>query len=223
MKGLTSALSIFLLLLILIAFPAASLCAEMPIRVVESEGSAIVTDNDRARARSEAVRDALQKAVVEVASAWLLPGHDPQQSDLLREQIYKKAEGFIQDYRVISESVSQDLFTVVIKASVLADNVENDLRGLGLGVPKESQVRMSTISLVIRGIGDYASYSRCRSILREGKTGIREIILREASWGLARFDVMAEASVPVLSGWLHEKMGADIRYQDEKTLEVDLR
>jgi hypothetical protein len=223
MKGLRAAVAIFFLSAILIGSSVASTCAEMPVQVVESEGSSIIVGNDRARARNEAVRDALQKAVAQVAGLWLAPQNDTRKSDLLKEQIYGKAEGFIQDYRIISEVVSQDFYTVAIRASVLADAVRGDLRGLGLIGPAEVKRPLNRISLVIRGIRDYNGYSRCQGILREGKTGIREVILREASWGLARFDVTAETTVPILSEWLKEKMAVDIRHQDERTLEVDLR
>jgi hypothetical protein len=209
--------------LILVGFPVVSDCAEMPIQVVESEGSSVIVGGDRARARNEAVRDALQKAVAQVVSLWLMPQADERATVLLRERIYGKSEGFIQDYRVVSETVLQDLYTVAIRVSVLSGLVKGDLRELGLVGSAEAKRPVRRISLVIRGIRDYSGYSRCHGILTGEGTVIREVSLREASWGAARFEIAAEAAVPVLSEWLQTKMVADIRHQDERTVEVDLR
>jgi hypothetical protein len=225
MRGFAAVVFILSLPLILMGSPAISPCAETePVQVVESEGNSVIAGYDHARARNEAVRDALQKAVAQVADRWLAPRDVERKSEeLLKAQIYGKSEGFIQDYRVVSEVALPDLYTVAIRASVLAEAVRGDLQRLGLIGSAERKGPANSITLTIRGIRDYNGYTRCLGILKEGIPGIREVILREASWGLARFDIAAEAAVPVLSERLRERMAVDIQHQDEHVLEVSLQ
>jgi hypothetical protein len=182
------------------------------------EGSASVIGGDLARARSEAVREALQKAVEQVAGRWLTPQDAAGKSHVLNEQITDRAEGFIQEYRIVSETTVLDIHTVAVRASVLADSLRKDLLGLGLIRPTQLKLPTTRISLTIRGIRTYDDYVKCRVMLKDQIPGIREIIPREASWSLARFDIAAEGTVPTLAERLREKLMVEIQYQDDRVL-----
>jgi hypothetical protein len=224
MKGFPQRAIFFCFFAIMICFPAVSPGEGMaPAQVVETGGSAPVTGGDLARARSEAVRDALQKAVEQVAGRWLSPQDVAAKSPVLKEQIIDRAEGFIQEYRIVSEATVLDVHTVAVRASVLADNLRNDLHLLGLIRPTQLKLPVTRISLTIRGIRTYGEYVRCRGILKDRIPGIREIIPREASWSLAGFDVVVEGTVAALAERLQEKLAVEIRYQDDRVLEVYLR
>jgi len=60
-------------------------------------------------------------------------------------------------------------------------------------------------------------------VLKERIPGIREAAPREASWGLARFDIMTEGTVATVAERLREKLAADIQHQDDRFLELKLR
>ncbi len=216
--------AIFFLFAILIAFPSLAPAGEIaPVQAVEMEGNARISGGDLARARSEAVRDALQKAVEQVAGRWLTPQEAARKSPVIKEQITDRSEGFIQEYRIVSEITSFDLYTVAVRATVLADSVRDDLRKLGLIRDAQLKPPVSRISLLIQGIRTYGDYIRCRMVLKEKIPEIREIIPREASWGLARFDVAVEGTVQAVAERLREKLTADIQMQDDRRLEVQLK
>lgn len=224
MKGLTLPAAISCLFALVICFPAASRGEESAsIQVVEAEGSASVTSGDLARARSEAVREALQKAVEQVAARWLSPQDVTGKSQVIRERITGRAEGFIQEYRIVSETTALEVHTVAVRASVLADTLRKDLLELGLIRPTQLKIPVTRISLTLRGIRTYGDYVKCRAILQDRIPGIREIVLREASWSVARFDLGAEGTVPTLAERLREKLAVEIQYQDDRVLEVHLR
>jgi hypothetical protein len=208
----------------MIVLPSAGACAEMTAtQVVEAEGSAQVIGLDLARARNEAVQDALLKAVVQVANRFLTPQDAERKSRLLKEQIYSQAEGYIQDYRLLFETSVMDVYTVAIRVTVFADGIRNGLQGLGLIRPNQYDVVSAGISLTISGIRSYGDYARCHGILRDRIPGIRAAVPREVSWGLARFDLAAEGTIPTVAERLREKLTGEIRYQDDRSLEIHLR
>jgi hypothetical protein len=224
MNGLTLPGAIICLFSLMISFPAVSRGEGVaPTQVVEAEGSASVTGGDLARARSQAVQEALRKAVEQVADRWLTPQDAADKSRVLKERITDRAEGFIQEYRIVSETTVLDVHTVAVRASVLADSLRKDLLELGLTRPTPLNLPVTHISLTIRGIRTYGDYVKCRSTLQDQIPGIRGISLREASWSLARFDIAAESTVPLLAERLREKLAVDVQYQDERALEVHLR
>lgn len=224
MKKLEVSSFTLLLLAVMIGFPPVSSCAEMmATQVVEAEGNAYVIGLDLARARNEAVRDALLKAVVQVANRFLAPQDAERKSRLLNEQIYSQAEGFIQDYRLISESSAMDVYTVAIRVTVFADGIRDELHGLGLIRPNQHNLVSAGISLTIHGIRSYGDYARCYGILKERIPGVRAAVPREASWGVARFDVAAEGTIPAVAERLREKLTGEIQSQDDRSLEIHLR
>ncbi len=222
MKVFTATVFLFLLALLL-GVPAHPLCAESAaVQVVEAEGSAAVPGADLARARNEAIRDALQKAVAQVAGRWLAPQDIELKSKILKERILDRAEGFIQDYRVVSESTPPEAYTLVIRVSVFAETLRDDLREVGLIGPDQTRSDVTRIFLTVRGIRQYGDYVKVLGLLRERVPGVRGAVLWEASWRLARFEIASEVAIPVLSESLREKLTVDVGHQDEQVLEVHL-
>lgn len=217
-------LFVLLLLAAVIVLPAVGACAEMmTTQVVEAEGNAQVIGLDLARARNEAVRDALLKAVVQVANRFLTPQDAERKSQLLKERIYSQAEGFIQDYRLLSETSVMDVYTVAIRVTVFADGIRNELQGLGLIRSNHYNLVSAGISLTIRGIRSYGDYARCYGILKDRIPGIRATVPREVSWGLVRFDVVAEGTIPTVAERMREKLTGEIQRQDDRYLEIHLK
>jgi hypothetical protein len=215
---------VLLLLAVMIVLPAVGACAEMTAtQAVEVEGSAQVIGLDLARARNEAVRDALQKAVVEVANSFLDPQDAERKSKLLKEQIYSQAEGFIQDYRLLFETSVVDVYTVAMRVTVFAGGISSELQRLGLIRSTQNNLVSAAMSLTLRGIRSYGDYTRCYGILKERIPGIRGAVPREASWGLARFDVAVEGRIPAKVERLRERLTGDIQRQDDRNLEIHLR
>lgn len=222
MKNLALSTPIFLLLAVMLCLPPASHCQEEVLQVVETEGTASIAGQDLARARAAAVRDALQKAVGQVAGQWLSPQTAAKQSQRLKEQLFKRAEEFIQDYRIVSE-LSADLYIVSVRSTVFANGIRSELLALGMIQPLPIDLSLNIVSLTIRGIVDYNTYSLCLAILKERGMGIREAIPREASWGMVRFDMKTMEKTATVAEQLQERLALQIHHQDDRILEVSLR
>jgi hypothetical protein len=192
-------------------------------QVMETEGISRVIGSDLSRARDGAIRDALQKAVMGVTRQWLTSQDAERKYEILRERIYDRAEEYTQDFRMLFEISDQDIYSVTVRTTVFSDRIRNDLHELALINPPVQNPSVTFIFLTIRGIRTYSAYIRLRGILKERIPGIREAFPREASWGLARFDIAAEGTVAVAAERLREKLGADIQHQGDRFLELSLR
>jgi len=192
-------------------------------QVFETEGISVVIGSDLARARDGAVRDALQKAVTRATGQWLTSQDAERKYEILRERIYDRAEEYTQDFRILFEISDQDIYSVTVRATVFSDRIRKDLQELALINPPVQNPSVTRIFLTIRGIRTYSDYVRLRGMLKERIPGIREAVPREASWGLARFDIAAEGTVAVAAERLREKLAADIQHQDDRFLELNLR
>jgi hypothetical protein len=214
---------IFLFALIIL-YPAVSPCEESErTQVFETEGIAAVIGSDLARAREGAIQDALQKAVIKATGQWLTPQDAERKYVLLRERIYERADEYTQDFRILFELSDPDIYSVTVRATVFSEKMRNDLQNLGLITPPVNPPSVNTIFLMIRGIRTFGDYVRLRGTLKERIPGVRESVPREASWRSARFDVVAEGTVADFTERLREKLGAEIQYQDDRFLELNLR
>lgn len=215
---------IFFLSVVMIFCPSLSPGEERGrIQVFETEGIAAVIDSDLARARDGAVRDALQKAVTRATGQWLASQDVERKYEMLRERLYDRAEEFTQDYRILFELSDPDIYSVTVRVTVFSDRIRQDLQELGLINPPAQNPSVTLIFLTIRGIRTYSDYVRVRGILKERIPEIREAVPREASWGLARFDIAAEGTVAAVAERLREKLAVDIQHQDDRFLELKLR
>jgi len=209
---------------VMLAFPAVSSHGEaVTTQVVEAEGSAPVVAFDLARARDLAIRDALQQAVAQVTGRFLDPQDANPNMPLLREEIHSQAERFIQDYRLVFETAVMDVYTVAVRVTVFAGGIRNELLRLGLirSLPPEPAAKR--FALTVRGIRSYGEYVRLQGILQDQVPGIKAAVPREASWGMIRFDVEADAITPSFADRLRKRLGGEIRRQDERSLEIDVK
>ncbi len=215
---------IFFLFAVMILCPSLSPGEERGgTQVFETEGIAAVIGSDLARAREGAVRDALQKAITRATGQWLTPQDVERKYERLKERLYDRAEEFTQDYSILFERSDPDIYSVTVRATVFSDRIRKDLQELGLINSPVQHPSVTVIFMTIRGIRTYSDYVRLRGMLKERIPGIREALPREASWGLARFDIAAEGTIAAVAERLKEKLAADIQHQDDRFLELRLR
>jgi hypothetical protein len=190
---------------------------------LEVNGNAPVSDGDLARARNEAVQDALRKAVEQVAGKWFPSLESGKKAQLFREQIVGRAETYIQGYRIVSEITTPESYSVTVRATVFAESVRSDLQGLDLIKQTQMNLPVSRISLTIRGLRSYGDYAKCRGTLKDRIVGMREFTLREASWGWVRFDIAIDGTAQKVAEQIQEKLPGDIQYQDDGRVEINLK
>jgi hypothetical protein len=162
------------------------------VQVIEAEGAASVFDGNRAVARNEAVNEALRKTVKRAIGAWLPKEKMERYQETLASQIYHRSKDYIQNFRIIQEKESEGVYLVSVTASVSTGVLRNELKALGIFDGSESRKGAGVtgrISIVVRGIRDYADYARVREGLRSKVTQIRQISPRKIEDHDVWFDV----------------------------------
>jgi hypothetical protein len=100
-------------------------------QVVTAEGVGAVIGGDRAIARDQAIQDALRKAVEQAVGTLVSSETMVQNFQTLSDKIYTQSQGYIQNYRVVSETPGPNVHQVTIQATVAMGNLEKDLQALG--------------------------------------------------------------------------------------------
>ncbi|MDY6855384.1 MAG: hypothetical protein SWO11_11870 [Thermodesulfobacteriota bacterium] len=110
-----------------------------PVNVV---GIGAVVDDNKTIARGKALDDALRKAVVQAVGTFVSSETIVESHTLLSERIYAKSEGYIQNYKIISESLIEDIYKVNIEATVVLGSLKDDLSTIGLLMARKYKPRV---------------------------------------------------------------------------------
>jgi Flagellar assembly protein T, N-terminal domain len=100
-------------------------------QTITAEGVGAVMGNDRAIARDQAIQDALRKAVEQAVGTMVSSETMVQNFQTLSDKIYTQTQGYIQNYRVLSETPGPNVHQVTIQATVAMGDLEKDLQALG--------------------------------------------------------------------------------------------
>ncbi len=99
---------------------------------VKAEGVGAIQNNNHAKARDEAIWDAQRRAVEKGVGVLLASETMVSNAQLLSDNIYTQADGFVDSYKIISENKDEFLYYVTIKADVKKTNLAGKLAMLGL-------------------------------------------------------------------------------------------
>jgi hypothetical protein len=112
------------------------------IREVETVG---VADGRSAKARDEAINDALRKAVEQGVGAFVTAQLTVAQQRLVDERIFTESHGYIQTYRVVREGSRGGLYEVMVSALVKMGKLSDDLTSIGLLIRKKENPRVMVV------------------------------------------------------------------------------
>jgi len=90
------------------------------------EGTDGIIDKDRA------IKNAMSEAVNQAVGTMISLEKRVQNFQLLHDEIYTKADGYIQGYKIIEENQRINVYEVTIEATVATGSIKEKLDGLGL-------------------------------------------------------------------------------------------
>ena len=107
-----------------------------------AEGVGVIESGNKASARDQAIRDGLRIAVEQAVGTLVASETLVQNYEVLRDQIYSKTQGYIQDYAIIDEKEEGTLYRVTVKAQVAQGNLQEDLMALGMLMQRKQMPRI---------------------------------------------------------------------------------
>lgn len=140
-------------------------------------GSAPVQGSNVTAARDAAIASSLMQAVVLSAMEILSPEGFAENFKKLNEQLLDRPDAYIQDFRVLSETVVAKQHRVVVQATVNSKQIRELLAGAGLGGGKPAAA-MSQLALTVEGSGNLANFVKFRKALG-GISGVEGIQVRD--------------------------------------------
>ena len=104
------------------------------VRQLNVLGTAVVHDKNLADGRQNAVNDALVAAVGQVVLEMLTGETVVRRFQLINDSILNERNNYIQNYRVLTESVSGNTVRTLVQVDVAVDRVSRDLSRMGLAL-----------------------------------------------------------------------------------------
>ncbi|MDA8126853.1 MAG: flagellar assembly protein T N-terminal domain-containing protein [Deltaproteobacteria bacterium] len=130
---------------VILAAVAGLLCSFATVQAqtkVRAEGMAIVINNRADIARDKALDAALRSAVEKVAGVMVSSTSEVENFQLKMDRILSESKGFVNTYKIVSESRQQDRLTVVIDADVGEARLKDRLSAIQLIVARKSKPRL---------------------------------------------------------------------------------
>jgi hypothetical protein len=148
------------------------------VRTVVVIGSAPVQGSQVTAARDAAIANSLMNAVALTAIESLSPEGFSENFKKLNEQLLDKPDDYIQDFRVLSETVSAKHHRVVVQTTVKAKAIRERMAVAGLVGGKSAGVSASPMALTVEGSGNLANFVKFRKVLG-GIPGVESIQVRD--------------------------------------------
>jgi len=154
------------------------------------EGSAPVIKNDEARAREEAVGNALEKAIMQAAAKILSEKFEDEKFQAVKSIMIGKSDRYVKNFRMISEQRQHDDYTVNVNAVVAIASIREDLLQMGV-LQDPGEKGNIAVALSVKGIRKYSDFARLKIFLQNHPKIVKSIYPCRLEWQQAHFDLVA--------------------------------
>ena len=161
---------------------------------LQVEGRAPVVKNDVAGAREEAVKNALEKAIMRAAAKVLLVKIEDEKFQVVKSNMVGKADRYIKHYRIISENIQHDEYVAHVNVEMDLAFVKDDLLQMGI-LQDQGENEIGSVSLLLRGMKKYSDFVRLKTFLQNHPKVVKSLYPCHLEWQQARFDVVMVGSV----------------------------
>lgn len=118
--------------------------AQEEVKTVVVEGTAMI-GNDLAKARDEAIEDALRSAVEQGVGLLISSETLVKNFQVIEDRILSRSHGYVASYEIIQERKSGGIYRVKIKALVKIGEIKDDLVAIGLLLRRKGLPRLMVL------------------------------------------------------------------------------
>ena len=175
---------LFLAILILITFISLPVYAQNGEDVLSLyvEGGAKIKQNDVARAREEAIQDALEKAILKAVSKLLAVPTKDEKFQQAKNIIISEQDKYVQYYKIAEEKRQVQNFIVNVNVVLALSSLKNDLHKMGFLQTMESGKNNIRVSLSIMGLKNYSDYMNLKDFLQNRTKLVKNLYPCNFQW-----------------------------------------
>jgi len=138
------------------------------------EGKALISKSDMARAREAAVKNAQEKAVLQIAEKILADKYSDEKFQAVKSILIGKADQYVKNYRIASEGNNLDEYIVGVNMVVSQGAVREELIQMGVLAGAEKPKRQA-VSVHLQGIKKYSDFIQMKSFLQNQSKVVKSV------------------------------------------------
>ena len=156
---------------------------------LDVEGSADISRNDVARAREEAVQNAIENAILKATAQLMSISVINDKFQPVKSVIIDEPDKYVNNYKIITEMKKPDSYQVIVHVAVNLVNLKNDLNKMGF-MQVVQTVKTSPIVLInVKGLKKYTDFLFLKDFLQNRKKIVKNIYPCRFEWQQAHFEV----------------------------------
>ena len=156
---------------------------------LQIEGRAPVIKEDEARARSEAIKNALENAIMEAAYKGLSNKAEDEKLQSLKSIMMGRTDRYIKNYRIISENRQQDQYAAQVHVVVALTPLTDDLIQMGV-VPDHRRGEGIPVFLSLKEMKKYSDFVFLKTFLQNRPKIVKAAYPCRLEWQRADFDLV---------------------------------
>ena len=191
---------------------------------LQVEGTAPVIKNDVAAAREKAVKNALEKAIMQAMAGFLPDKFEEEKFQALKSIMIGRVEQYVKNYRMISERKEQDACTVKLNVVLASALVKNDLLQMGF-LRKQGKKEGASVALSLKGMKKYSDFSGVKSFLQSRPQMVKSFYPCRLGSQQAHFDLIVAGSVQNFLVELENsgRYSVGTRHKNQDIVEINLQ
>jgi hypothetical protein len=156
---------------------------------LDVEGSADISRNDVARAREEAIQNALENAILKATAKLMSISVNDDRFQPVKSVIIDEPDKYVNNYKIVTEMKKPDSYQVSVHVAVNLVNLKNDLNKMGF-MQVVPTVKISPIVLInVKGLRKYTDFLLLKEFLQSRKKIVKNIYPCRFEWQQANFEV----------------------------------
>jgi hypothetical protein len=216
---------IFLPVIVFVIFFALSVHAQKEEKsnvTLSVEGTSKIKNENVAKAREEAIQNALEKAIIEAGSKLSEISARDENFQLIKRIIIQETDKYIAYYTITQESRQEQEFNVKANVVVAAAALKNDLYKMGFlhnDLKDKNNIR---VFLIVKGIKSYTVYSKIKNILQSRVNLVKNIYPGTFTWQEAEFEIEIAGDVQSLGSELEQNAGCVMEITSQNPNRVEM-
>jgi len=152
-------------------------------------GSAAINQNDAARAREEAIQNAIENAILKATAKLMSISISDDRFQPVKSIIIDEPDKYVNNYKIIAEIKKPVSYEVKVHVVVNLVNLKNDLNKMGFLQLVQTEKPSPLVLLEVKGLKKYSDFLRLKEFLQSRTKIVKNIYPRRFEWQQANFEI----------------------------------